>query len=133
MQRNVSQGGGGFSSLRGGEEQCQFSRLLGQLPARLTAEQAARVVNCQPHDVPILVAARLLKPLGNPAQNEVKFFAMSELLEQVKDRAWLVKVTNAVNQHWHLQNARKNLFVDRKEVIKYNDNMKSEINHKSMA
>jgi hypothetical protein len=24
------------------------------------------VLNCQPHDVPILVAARLLKPLGNP-------------------------------------------------------------------
>jgi hypothetical protein len=24
----------------------------------------AGVINCQPHDVPILVAARLLKPLG---------------------------------------------------------------------
>jgi len=32
----------------------------------------------------------------------------SELLELVKDRAWLVKVTNAVNQHWQKQNiARK--------------------------
>jgi hypothetical protein len=30
-----------------------------------------------------------------------------ELLKLVKDRAWLVKVTNAVNQHWHRQNARK--------------------------
>ena len=48
------------------EEQHQFLRLLNQLPARLTAEQAAWVLNCQPHDVPILVAARLLKPLGNP-------------------------------------------------------------------
>jgi len=46
------------------EEQHQFFRLLGQLPARLTAEQAAWVINCQPHDVPILVAARLLKPLA---------------------------------------------------------------------
>lgn len=33
-----------------------------QLPARLTAELAAWVLNCQLHDVPILVAARLLKP-----------------------------------------------------------------------
>jgi len=65
------------------------------------------VLNCQPHDVPVLAAARLLKPLGNPAQNGIKFFAASELLELVKDRAWLVKVTNAVNQHWHRQNARK--------------------------
>jgi hypothetical protein len=54
-----------------------------------------------------LVAARLLKPLGNPAQNGIKFFATSELLELVKDHAWLAKMTNAVNQHWYPQNARK--------------------------
>ena len=55
------------------EEQHQFLRLLNQLPARLTAEQAAWVINCQPHDVPILVAARLLKPLGNPPPNRSSF------------------------------------------------------------
>ena len=49
------------------EEQHQFLSLLGQLPARLNAEQAAWVLNCQAHDVPILVGARLLKPLGNCA------------------------------------------------------------------
>ena len=68
------------------EEHHQFLRLLGRLPARLTAEQAAWVVNCQAHDVPILVAARLLKPLGNPPPHSVKFFATLELLEQVRDR-----------------------------------------------
>ena len=63
--------------------------------------------------MPILVAARLLKPLGNPAQNGIKFLATAELLELVKGPAWLVKVTNAVNQHWHRQNARKkNLLAD---------------------
>jgi hypothetical protein len=35
------------------------------------------------------------------------FLAVSEVMEKVKYRAWLVKVTNAVNQHWHSQNARK--------------------------
>ena len=45
------------------EDQHRFLTLLGQLPARLTAEQAAWVLNCQAHDVPILVATRLLKPL----------------------------------------------------------------------
>ena len=89
------------------EEQHQFLRLLGQLPARLTAEQAAWVLNCQAHDVPILVAARLLKPLGNPQKNGIKFFATAEILEQAKDKAWLVKVTNAVNHHWHKNNASK--------------------------
>jgi hypothetical protein len=89
------------------EEQHQFLRLLNQLPARLTAEQAAWVLNCQPHDVPILVAARLLKPLGNPSPYNVKFFAASKLLEQVKDRTWLAKVTNVLNQHWQKRNAAK--------------------------
>jgi hypothetical protein len=89
------------------EEQHRFLLLLGQLPARLTAEQAAWVLNCQPHDVPILVAARLLKPLGNPPPNSVKFFAMLELLEQIKDRTWLAKVTNALNQHWQVRNAAR--------------------------
>jgi len=88
-------------------DQNQFLRLLGQLPARLTAEQAAWVLNCQPHDVPVLVAARLLKPLGNPSPYNVKFFAASELLEQVQDRTWLAKVTNALNQHWQKRNAAK--------------------------
>jgi hypothetical protein len=51
--------------------------------------------------------APLLKPLGNPAQNGIKSFAASELLELVKDRAWLVKVTNGFNQDWRRQYARK--------------------------
>jgi hypothetical protein len=89
------------------EEQHQFLRLLGRLPARVTTEQAAWVLNCQPHDVPILVAARLLKPLGNPSPYNVKYFAASELLEQVEDRTWLTKVTNALNQHWQKRNAAK--------------------------
>ena len=89
------------------EEQVQFLRLLGQPPARLTAEQAAWVINCQPHDIPVLVAARLLKPLGNPAVNGIKFFAASELVELSKDRSWLVKMTNAINQHWQRNNASK--------------------------
>ena len=89
------------------EDQQHFMRLLGQLPARLTAEQAAWVLNCQPHDIPALVASRLLKPLANPAANSIKFFATADLLEQIKDRNWLVRVTGTINQHWHAKNARK--------------------------
>jgi hypothetical protein len=89
------------------EDQHQFLTLLGQLPARLTSEQAAWVLNCQAHDIPILVAARLLKPLGNPPPNSVKFFATLEVQEQAKDRTWLAKVTNALNQHWKDRNAAR--------------------------
>lgn len=52
-----------------------------------------------PHDIPALMTARLLKPLGNPAQNGVKFFAMADVLELTKDRSWLTRITNAVDQH----------------------------------
>ena len=89
------------------EDQHRFLTLLGQLPVRLTAEEAAWVLNCQPHDIPILVAARLLKPLGNPPPNSVKFFATMEVQEQAKDRTWLAKVTNALNQHWKDRNAAR--------------------------
>jgi hypothetical protein len=89
------------------DDQHRFLMLLDQLPARLTTEQAAWVLNCQPHDIPALVSARLLKPLGNPAANSVKFFATADVLESTKDRNWLVRVTSTINQHWHKKNAAK--------------------------
>jgi hypothetical protein len=89
------------------DDQHQFLTLLGRLPARLTSEQAAWVLNCQPHDIPALVASKLLKPLANPAANSTKFFATADLLEQIKDRNWLVRVTGAIYQHYHAKNARQ--------------------------
>ena len=89
------------------DEQHQFLTLLGQLPARLTAEQAAWVLNFQPHDIPALVAAKLIKPLGNPPANGIKFFATADLLELTKDRNWLVRVSATIYQHWHKKNTRK--------------------------
>jgi len=89
------------------EEQHQFLTLLGQLPARLTAEQAAWVLNCQPHDIPALVTAKLLKPLGNPPPNGIKFFATADLLEVIKDRNWLVRMSGTIYQHWQRKNTRQ--------------------------
>src|SRR5215472_1516846 len=89
------------------EDQYRFLSLLGQLPARLTAEQAGWVLNCQAHDVPALVNARLLKPLGNPAQNSTKYFATVDILELLRDRSWLHRVTTVINQYWQRQNRRK--------------------------
>jgi hypothetical protein len=76
------------------DDQHRFLSLLGQLPVRLTAEQAGWLLNCQSHDIPALVNARLLKPLGNPSQNSTKYFATADVLELTKDRGWLVKVSN---------------------------------------
>ena len=92
------------------EDQQRFLAILGQLPARLTAEQTGWVLNCQAHDIPALINARLLKPLGNASQNSTKYFATADVLELAKDRSWLVKVTNTICQHWQHQNARKKDF-----------------------
>jgi hypothetical protein len=89
------------------EDQQRFLALLGQPPVRLTVEQAAWILNCPPHDIPVLVAARLLRPLGSPSPNGTKFFATEEVMEQARVRAWLAKVTNAVSPHWKEKNARK--------------------------
>jgi hypothetical protein len=89
------------------DDQYRFLTILGQLPARLTAEQAAWVLNCQAYDIPILVAAKILKPLGNPPTNGIKFFATADLLEAIKDRSWLVRMSATLYQHWQKKNSRK--------------------------
>jgi len=61
------------------DEQHQFLSLIAQASARVTTEQVAWMLGCQEHDIPILVAVRLLKPLGNPPQNGVKFFSRAEV------------------------------------------------------
>jgi len=88
------------------DDQHRFLSLLGEVPARLTVEQTAWVLNCQPHDVPVLVTARLLKPLGNPQPNSVKYFATAEILMVSKNPAWLSKLTVTLSQHWQKKNHR---------------------------
>jgi len=87
------------------EEQHRFMLLAGQLPARLTVEQTAWLLNCQTHDIPGLIAARLLKPLGNPPPNGTKFFATGDIVELTRDRAWLAKMSNAITNYWRTKNA----------------------------
>lgn len=88
-------------------EQHNFLQLLRQPPARLTVQQLAWTLGCQMHDIPILVRARLIKPLGNPASNAIKFFSAEVILEQAKDPAWLAKITNTINQAWQKKNKRQ--------------------------
>jgi len=45
------------------------------VPARLTAEQAAIELGFATHDIPFLIATKLLKPLQKTERNSVKYFA----------------------------------------------------------
>lgn len=76
-------------------------------PARLTAEEAAWYLGFAAHDMPVLVARGLLKPLGHPTENAVKFFALATLEALRMDPKWLARATDAMLEHWRLKNARK--------------------------
>jgi hypothetical protein len=73
-------------------------RSLVGLPARLNVEQTATVLGFQPHDVPVLVAAGLLTPLGRAikGKNAVKYFALVDILAKRNDPKWLSTATDAV-------------------------------------
>jgi hypothetical protein len=73
-------------------------------PARLDAEQAAWYLGFQPHDIPVLIAADLLRPLGRPQHNAVKYFAAVELEALRSDHKWLGKATDAVQSRWRRKN-----------------------------
>ncbi|MCZ7636803.1 MAG: hypothetical protein M5U12_12640 [Verrucomicrobia bacterium] len=73
-------------------------------PARLDAEQAAWYLGFQPHDIPVLIAAGLLRPLGRPQHNAVKYFATVELSALRDDPKWLAKATDAVQSRWRRKN-----------------------------
>jgi hypothetical protein len=72
-------------------------RSLVGLPARLNAEQTAAMLGFQAHDIPTLVAAGLLCPLGRAAKgkNAVKYFALVDVEDRRRDPKWLSKATDA--------------------------------------
>jgi hypothetical protein len=72
-------------------DQRQLLSLLAQPPLRLTVQQAAWVLHCQPHDIPVLLRAKLLKPLGAPTAKGTKYFGTREILELGQDRTWLAR------------------------------------------
>jgi hypothetical protein len=46
-----------------------------RLPGRLNTTEAAVLLGFQEHDIPVLIAGKLLTPLGRPAPNAPKYFA----------------------------------------------------------
>jgi len=70
------------------------------VPARLDATQAAWFLGFEPHEIPRLVTAGLLKPLGHPARNSTKFFATETLEQFRRDEKWLARASDAIASYW---------------------------------
>ena len=80
---------------------------LRNLPDRLTVTEVAAKLNLSPHEIPILLAKGLLKPLGHPAPNGPKFFLTATLKDLERDEKWHGKVADAIQEHWRYKNSRK--------------------------
>jgi hypothetical protein len=76
-------------------------------PGRFDSEQTAWFLGFQPHDIPVLIAAGLLRPLGRPRPNSVKYFAAVDLEALRTDPKWLSKATDVVQTQWRRKNGAK--------------------------
>jgi hypothetical protein len=80
---------------------------LVHLPGRLCTWMVAALLGLEEQHIPILVKARLLKPLGNPPPNSSKYFARDYILALGRDEKWLAKASDALVAHWATRNSKK--------------------------
>jgi hypothetical protein len=78
-----------------------------RLPARLTLAQTAALLGCGEHDIPVLMSRGLLKPLGHPPPNAVKYFAPADVLELAGDSKRMGQICDAVYEYWRGKNASR--------------------------
>lgn len=76
-------------------------------PARLGINETAWLLGFAEHDVPVLVSAGLLKPLGRPTTTGSKFFATVDLQNLRNDTRWLAKASDAIVNHWRSKNSSR--------------------------
>jgi hypothetical protein len=77
-----------------------------RLPARLNTTEAAILLGFGEHDIGPLITAKLLVPLGKPAQNSPKYFAAIDIVTRAEDRGWLSEATKTIARHWLRKNRR---------------------------
>jgi hypothetical protein len=63
------------------------------LPARLTAREAAKLLGFTEDEIRYLVRQKHLKPLGQPRQQQTKYFSTAYLAKLMGNEAWLNKAT----------------------------------------
>ena len=87
-------------------ERYQFINLA-KLPGRLIPEEAAWCLGFSAHDIPILIANNLLKPLGNPPPNGGRYFSGSEIDRLRVDTKWCDRACALLIKLWKVKNNRK--------------------------
>jgi hypothetical protein len=84
---------------QGGQRQSGYETRTGNsLPACVDAETAARYLGWPTYFMALLARAGHLRPLGKPAQNARKWYAMVELERVSRDADWLDKAVRIVER-----------------------------------
>jgi hypothetical protein len=93
-----------------------FIAIPSRLPAKLDASQAAEVLGFSQHDIPILIAAKMLKPLAKPVPNATKYFATCEIEALANDLKWLNQAQQIIYDYWKGKTARKTINAPRMQT-----------------
>lgn len=78
-------------------------------PFLLSSGQTAVVLGVHPQSIPILVNARILKPLGatnEGGKNKQRVFAAAQILALREDVPTLSKIVTTLSRHWREKNSR---------------------------
>jgi hypothetical protein len=89
------------------QDRKDFLSITKLVPARLDSQETAWFLGFATHDIPVLVRAGLLKPLGHPPPNGVKYFSSTILSKLRDDPQWLSRATDALTKCWKNKNALK--------------------------
>lgn len=80
---------------------------LRNLPARIGIGETAWLLGFSENDIPVLMSAGLLKPLGKPTITGSKYFATVDIQNFRNDIRWLGKASDAIVNHWRSKNASR--------------------------
>jgi len=89
------------------QDRKDFLSITGTIPARLDSQETAWFLGFATHDIPVLVQSGLLKPLGHPPPNGVKYFSSAALARLRDEAQWLSRATDAIVKHWKKKNTSK--------------------------
>ena len=77
------------------------------LPGKVDYRQAGYILDFEPVAIQKLVALGYLKPLGNNASTEHKYFPTETILQCSRDVKWMDKAVKALQKHWAEKNSRR--------------------------
>jgi hypothetical protein len=78
-----------------------------RLPGILESDEAAVLLGVPPHTIPILIAAKHLKPLGKPREKSSKKFSTDYIDDLSHDQKWQDHAVRIIETYWTTQNSKK--------------------------